>query len=651
MLTKGAWVVAALLALAQRPDQPPPVPAEQRPVFRGGTALVRVDAYPTREGRVLEGLTADDFEVYEDGKLQPLAAADFIPFDRLPDDDRGTLLSPREGLELAADSRYRVFVIVIERQAFDRELWRETRAALLKFLETEVTPRDLLALITTDQPWTSVFVGRRLSEIQREIDSPEWIRPVLSEQSAVLLECGADGYQARIRADETYALLEGVIRMLGQVREDRTSIVYVANGLNRQPPDRRLAERRPMSMPAGPGLVNGRIQRVPRASDMHDQFCKAELRRLAETDFSHRFQDLITLARASNVAFYPIAVPLLVPALPIPRGMPLPPGTPMQRVRVDGGLGNLASATDGLMIRGEEDLTRGLQRMVQDATAHYLLGYYSTNQKADGKLRRIQVRLKKTGAVIRARPFYRAPDKKEMKTLTMAKAAPLGPPPHIVAALDALSRSRPSSQFYTYSALQGTTLTVVIEVPPAAVDAGRWSDGGAVEVIADAANGDTAGMGRGRLMPNGRALLKVPLDAGRSPSNVLVRLRAEGESLVERTALSGERTRLVGDPLGYRSGSRGLAIPVALFEFSRDEKLRLDWPLFAQVEGVELRLLDRKGLPLKHKVSAAMQQTAEGAHAVADLSFTALGRGDYVVELTAAGGGSTERKVLALRVK
>jgi hypothetical protein len=36
---------------------------------------------------------------------------------------------------------------------------------------------------------------------------------------------------------------------------------------------------------------------------------------------------------------------------------------------------------------------------------------------------------------------------------------------------------------------------------------------------------------------------------------------------------------------------------------------------------------------------------------VANLSFTALGRGDYVVELAATAGSTTERKLIAFRVK
>ena len=39
------WRVAGQ---APHPAQPPPTQAQQRPVFRGGTHFVRVDAYPLR---------------------------------------------------------------------------------------------------------------------------------------------------------------------------------------------------------------------------------------------------------------------------------------------------------------------------------------------------------------------------------------------------------------------------------------------------------------------------------------------------------------------------------------------------------------------------------------------------------------------------
>src|SRR3954468_18956553 len=77
-------VLLTLPLLAAQQSQSPPTqqPRPRPPVFRGGAHYVRVDAYPTgKDGRIIEGLTRDDFEVYEDGKLQEVEQAEFVAFD------------------------------------------------------------------------------------------------------------------------------------------------------------------------------------------------------------------------------------------------------------------------------------------------------------------------------------------------------------------------------------------------------------------------------------------------------------------------------------------------------------------------------------------------------------------------------------------
>src|SRR5262252_6614635 len=104
---------------------------QKGPVFRVSTHLVTVDAYPTSDGgKIIKDLKPDDFEVYEDGKPQKVETLAFIDYDTpLPDDGRPVMLSARDGMELAADSRYRVIVIVLDRQAFDSTTWPPVRDA------------------------------------------------------------------------------------------------------------------------------------------------------------------------------------------------------------------------------------------------------------------------------------------------------------------------------------------------------------------------------------------------------------------------------------------------------------------------------------------------------------------------------------------
>ena len=54
------------------------------------------------------------------------------------------------------------------------------------------------------------------------------------------------------------------------------------------------------------------------------------------------------------------------------------------------------------------DLTRQIRRVADDLTSYYLIGYYSTNSKLDGRFRNIKVRSKRPGIEVRARRGYSA---------------------------------------------------------------------------------------------------------------------------------------------------------------------------------------------------------------------------------------------------
>ncbi len=640
---RGPWLAA------QAPQGGQPTQTQKGPVFRVGAHLVTVDAYPTQAGKIITGLTPDDFEVFEDGRPQKVESLDYIDYGaNLGDDDRSVHISAREGLELAADSKYRVIVFVLDRQAFDRDTWLAMRAPLLEYFRKIVEPRDLIGLVTTDDPWGSVVLGRRLSSIEEQISDPDWLRPPYREDALVMAGCGMQNMQARVRADTTFSMLEGLVRMLGQVREDHSSIVFITNGIARVAPNTHGDDTQPMSLPRT-GLVNGRIQRA--GPDMHEVYCRQERRRLNEIDFDRRFSDLTRTARSSNISFYPIGVwnphPALSPEL-VARGFRWPERPPAELVD---SLVSLAKDTEGFLVPPMGNVSDGLKRIAGDVGTHYLLGYYTTNTKWDGKIRTIRVRLKRTGAEIRARSEYRAPTADEVAGLSAERkegerivAAP------VAAALSTLSAVRPSAQFFAYGAIAGRTLYVTIETPAVAVEAGRWNEGASLDVIAESAAGDSIGTAHSRLPANGRASLQVPLDGDAQPSNMFIRVHAEGVSITERVQIGVDRSSLVGDPLGYRSSGRGLAIPAASFVFAHDERLRLEWPVLGAVEHSEARLLDRFGLPLKFRIPLEDQPVLGGRRLVANVALASLARGDYVVELVASSGDKKESHYLAIRV-
>ena len=70
----------------------------------------------------------------------------------------------------------------------------------------------------------------------------------------------------------------------------------------------------------------------------------------------------------------------------------------------------LSEETGGFAVVNRNDFATAFQRIVDDNSAYYVMGYYSTNDRRDGRFRKIEVKLNdKPGLVVRARKGYVAP--------------------------------------------------------------------------------------------------------------------------------------------------------------------------------------------------------------------------------------------------
>jgi VWFA-related protein len=415
-----------------------PTQAQQRPVFRGGTHFVRVDAYPTmQDGKIVEGLKPEDFEVLEDGKRQAIESFDFISFEGLtPEAERRDPQSQREGFDKAADPRYRLFVVYVDMTlsksagAFGPiENLPHIQQPLINFFERIVGPQDLYGFVTTRNSVKDLVLAQKTSVTVSEIKDL-WRANVIERDEAdeVLDPCTDWGpeliamLKVRYRADATFANLMGLTAQLGSLRQERKNLVLVTNLLPRWREDRQLFESltnaRGGSVPRT-GIERGRITNDnreivtnARAGAGNLTGCIGEGQRLSLMDFEPRYRDLIDAARRENVSFYVIT----------PGGLQAPPALSQQRAMraAYDDLKSLADETGGIAVTDTNDLDAGFRRIADDLAAYYVLGYYTTNTKFDGGLRKISVKMK--GKAIRARREYRAPTEAEIAA--MANPAP-----------------------------------------------------------------------------------------------------------------------------------------------------------------------------------------------------------------------------------
>jgi len=69
----------------------------------------------------------------------------------------------------------------------------------------------------------------------------------------------------------------------------------------------------------------------------------------------------------------------------------------------------MSEQTGGFAIVNQNDFNTGFQKIVEDNSSYYVLGYYSTDGKRDGGFRNLTVRVKQPGMQVRARKGYVAP--------------------------------------------------------------------------------------------------------------------------------------------------------------------------------------------------------------------------------------------------
>ena len=64
------------------------------------------------------------------------------------------------------------------------------------------------------------------------------------------------------------------------------------------------------------------------------------------------------------------------------------------------------SSTGGFAAVNRNDLNGAFDRIVAENSSYYMFGYYSTNERRDGRFRKIEVRVKRPGLRVRSRNGY-----------------------------------------------------------------------------------------------------------------------------------------------------------------------------------------------------------------------------------------------------
>ncbi len=449
--------LAAAAALSTAPAAPPPALAQGSPApatepAAGGAPaaagevffesldvhVVNVEVYVTdKDGQPITGLTADDFEIKEDGRPQRItnfaavhkgrqvAAAPAAPESAPapPSPPPAPPGAPPAVPEVPEDQRLHLIVYLdnLHIRPFNRNrVAREVRG----FLYENLRPEDRVMLVTFErslhvrQPFTSdpLAIGQALVGIeeltgfavQEASARTEVIRSIESSENGAEALAYADDY-ARERHADTVRSLEGLEEMIASLGglPGRKALLYISDGIPMTPAEDLyvLADLKF----AGEG-VSGPL-RARRYS--------------LRTDF----RELVAQANANRVTFYTLEAGGLRGHSSVSAesaggnaGGSLFEADTTHFFNLVEPLEMMAVDTGGRAFYNTNNIAGALADMHTDLRSFYSLGYSPAHQ-GDGRYHRIEVEVKVRGAKVRHRNGYR--DKTPAVRLTEGTLASL----------------------------------------------------------------------------------------------------------------------------------------------------------------------------------------------------------------------------------
>jgi VWFA-related protein len=409
-----ALALAATVAAQQPPAQPPPAtpaqpppatpatpdPASQIPpvTFKVEVNYVEVDAVVTdKQGNFVRNLGRDDFQVFEDGKPQSVTtfALIDIPIERAEQPLFAKTIIEPDVRTNARDFDGRLYMIVLDDLHTNVARSPRVKAAARDFITRYMGANDVAAIVTTSgrsnqtQEFTGSkrlliaavdkFMGDKLrSSTLERIDEYNRTRDFRTAGDPVT---DPAEMERSFKASRTLEALRNVSDYLAGIRGRRKALVFISEGID---------------------------------YDIHDVFNN----RNASTVIDDT-REAIAAATRANVSIYSVDPRGLtslgdeaieIAGLPGDTSLNLGTQSLQNELRLaQDSLRVLSDETGGFAAVSSNDFAKAFERITQENSSYYVLGYYPANDRRDGRFRKIEVRLTRQGLQVRARKGYVAP--------------------------------------------------------------------------------------------------------------------------------------------------------------------------------------------------------------------------------------------------
>ena len=412
------------------------------------TSLVQVDAVVTKDGKPVSGLTANDFEIYEDGKRQTITSFAYISnvggeAAPSPATDR-TFVPPAA---VKRDVSRRTIAIVVDDLGLSAESMTYVRRSVRKFVAEQMQPNDLVAILRTG---TQVGALQQFTNDKRLLNrAVEQLRWNLCSRVgvSVLPPAGSSSYVGCYRSyTSTLSQLRAIVEAMGEL-PGRKSLILMSDSVPVQNQELQPNEYDNVPDWAGPDWLSRRglakiAERAIRSSVVIYSIDTQGLQTTGPTaadQFSGDIHQVLAQMRS----------------LPSTRARLL------QDRRAGGDL--LARQTGGFQIHNSNAF--GLDRIMQDQSGYYLLGYRPSTETFNRRFHHLKAKVKKSGVDVRTRFGFYGVSEEEVKVRVPAavKATNLA----LMSPFGAQDLEFELASFFTNDQTQGSFIRSFIYLDPA----------------------------------------------------------------------------------------------------------------------------------------------------------------------------------------
>jgi VWFA-related protein len=414
-------------------------PAQQQPTVRTATAGVLIDVTVLdKDGKLVTDLTADDFEVTEDGKPQRIVSSTLM---------RGgvparVLTAPAAAADSSASSSAgtapaphvvpTVTAILFDSLSADaRPLAARAAGAFVSTLATGNEYGGVFlsgTSLATLQPFTNRTADLLAAIEQVAKTAPSNLSAEAERKRAVVRTQGLDPLTpVTASAEEARGwttVADREQRLYGGAGDSEKLLTQLALQME-ESYSRFLNEYEGDSSLSGLRTAVAALAPLPGRKSV--LYFTEELP--ITSRLKPRFEALIGEANRANITIYPVdAAGLRVHSKEMETGQSvklagdqglgaanrgngawtkdLENQEQVLSSRPGSVLGRLANETGGFLLDNTNDLAKGVTRMQIERTTYYLLGYQPTNTAMDGKFRKVTVKVKRGKYTVRARSGY-----------------------------------------------------------------------------------------------------------------------------------------------------------------------------------------------------------------------------------------------------